>query len=185
MNLEFRAASANEWDEPGAYDFVYSRVMLQHLPRRVEVLRRMWNAVRPGGVLAAEDADSGGLFCYPANDGFAFYKPMMPLVIASNGGDALFGLRLHERFLGLGIREPQLSLAQNVDADGGSKTMSLLTLQSVSAAIVAAGLATEAEVTAAIDDLAAFTAAPGTIIGGPRILQAWARKELDERQDIS
>jgi len=184
-NLEFVAASASDWDEPGGYDFVYSRVMLQHLGRRVEILGRMWKAVRPGGVLAVEDTDFGGLFCYPANDGFAFYKRMMPLAIASNGGDALFGLRLYQLFLDLGIPEPQLSLAQNVDASGESKTMSLLTLQSVRPAIVKAGLATEAEVDAATDDLAAFTAAPDTIMSGPRILQVWARKEMDENQDIS
>lgn len=184
-NLEFRKGSVNDWDEPSSYDFVYCRCLLQHMSRHVEVLGRMWNAVRPGGVLAVEEADFSGLFCDPANEGYAFYKRMMPLALARNGGDGVIGLRLHRLFIDLGIPDPQLSLAQNVDADGESKTMSLLTLQSISAAIVTAGLATEAEVAAALDDLAAFTAAPETIIGGPRILQVWARKELDERQDIS
>jgi hypothetical protein len=32
-NVEFRAVNVNDWDEPGAYDLVYSRTLLQHLSR--------------------------------------------------------------------------------------------------------------------------------------------------------
>lgn len=72
-NVTFRAGNADDWDEPGGYDFVYRRFLLQHLSRPVDLLHRMWAAVRPGGVLAVEDADFGGLFCDPANAGFGFY----------------------------------------------------------------------------------------------------------------
>ena len=43
-----------------AYDLVYSRFLLQHLSRPVELLPRMWAAVRAGGVIAVEDADFDG-----------------------------------------------------------------------------------------------------------------------------
>jgi predicted O-methyltransferase YrrM len=41
----------------------------------------MWEAVRPGGVIAVEDADFDGLFCDPPNDGFDFYRRMVPRVV--------------------------------------------------------------------------------------------------------
>ena len=40
-----------------AYDVVYSRFVLEHLPDPLEAIRRMWLAVRPGGLLIAEDGD--------------------------------------------------------------------------------------------------------------------------------
>ena len=55
-NVEFRALNVNAWDEPATYDFVYCRFLLQHLRQPVALLRRMWAAVRPGGVIAVEDA---------------------------------------------------------------------------------------------------------------------------------
>ena len=62
-NVEFRAGNVNGWAEPGAYDFVYCRFLLQHLSLPVELLARMWEAVRPGGAIAVEDTDYEGLFC--------------------------------------------------------------------------------------------------------------------------
>jgi hypothetical protein len=41
---------------------------------------------------------------------------------------------------------------------------------------VAEGIATPAEVDAALDSLARFTADPTTLITGPRIYQVWARR---------
>jgi SAM-dependent methyltransferase len=175
--VDFRVGSVNDWDESESYDFVYCRCLLQHLSRPVDVLARMWAAVTPGGVLAVEDTDFGGLFCHPANDGYAFFQQMITRVVAHNGGDSTIGLRLYRFFLDLGARDPGLAVTQNVDAVGESKTMPLLTLQSISESIVAAGLASAAEVEAAIEDLGAFIAAPDTILSGPRVLQVWARKE--------
>jgi hypothetical protein len=66
---------------------VYCRFLFQYLARPVDLLRRMWEAVRLGGVLAVEDADLEGLFCDPDNDGFSFYRRIYAEVLARNGGD--------------------------------------------------------------------------------------------------
>jgi trans-aconitate methyltransferase len=39
----------------GPFDLVYARLLLFHLPRRVEVLARLWDAVAPGGRLVIQD----------------------------------------------------------------------------------------------------------------------------------
>ena len=62
-HIEFRAKNVKDWNEPEAYDLVYSRFLLEHLSHPIELLRRMWAAVRPGGALVVEDTDFGGLFC--------------------------------------------------------------------------------------------------------------------------
>ncbi len=79
-NVEFVAADVTGWDDPDAYDVVYSRFLLQHLSSPVDMLRRMWRAVRAGGVIAVEDADFDGLCCDPDNSGFGFYQTMYPRV---------------------------------------------------------------------------------------------------------
>jgi hypothetical protein len=39
------------------FDLVYARLLLFHLPQRVQVLRRLWDAVAPGGHLLVQDYD--------------------------------------------------------------------------------------------------------------------------------
>lgn len=41
----------------GPYDVVYARLLLFHLPQRVRVLSRLWDAVAPGGRLIVQDYD--------------------------------------------------------------------------------------------------------------------------------
>ena len=175
-NVEFRAANVNDWDEPDAYDIVYCRFLLQHLSRPADVLRRMWRAVRPGGCLVAEDADFDGAFCEPQNDGFDFYVRMYKRVLQHSGGDPATPRKLYRYFLEAGTPDPELYLAQAAYATGAAKTIALSTLQAIAEAIVGAGLASPAEVTAAIKELAAFTAADVTLVGDPRIFQLCARR---------
>ena len=46
--------------EPGAYDLVHARMVVEHLPDRPGVIGRLAAAVRPGGVLMLEDLIFGG-----------------------------------------------------------------------------------------------------------------------------
>jgi ubiquinone/menaquinone biosynthesis C-methylase UbiE len=172
-NVAFRADNVNDWEEPARYDLVYSRFLLQHLSRPVELLRRMWAAVTPGGAIVVEDADFDGLFCHPPNDGFDLYARLYPRVLERRGGDAAIGRKLYRHFLEAGIPEPDLRLVQRVDAVGEGKTLSLSTLEATAEAIVEEGLASIDEVDTALADLTAFTADPGTVVGDPRVFQLW------------
>lgn len=175
-NVEFRAADVSRWDEPDSYDLVYSRFLLQHLGDPVDVLRRMWRAVRPGGIIAVEDADFDGLFCDPQNDGFDFYRSMYPRACAASGGDATVGRKLRRYFAEAGIPLPESRLVQSFDTYGDTKTLAVATLEASADAIAAASLATREEVATAIADLRAFAGTPGTLIGDPRTFQIWASR---------
>lgn len=61
-NLEFHVADAMTWNFPGAhFDFICSIATLHHTPQR-ELLVKMRNALKPGGVLAILDlVQSSGL----------------------------------------------------------------------------------------------------------------------------
>jgi len=68
LNAEFRAGNVYEWAEHSAYDAIYTRFLLTHLPDVPGALSRMRQALKPGGVLIVEDIDFTGSFCYPACD---------------------------------------------------------------------------------------------------------------------
>lgn len=175
-NIEFRSQDVTAWSEPDSYDLVYSRFLLEHLNRPVEVLREMWAAVRRGGALVVEDTDFEGLFCEPSNEGYEFHSRMYLRTIARYGGDGALGRRLYRLFLEAHIPAPQLKLVQWADATGEAKRLPLLTLEATADSIVDAGLASPAQVQSAIASLRAFTDDPTTIVGSPRIFQVWAAR---------
>lgn len=175
-NVEFKVADLNDWHEPADYDVVYSRFVLQHLSRPVDLLRRMWAAVKLGGAIIVEDADFDALFCEPPNDGFSFYARTYPRVLDRYGGDATVGRKLYGYFREAGIPRASLTLRQGVDVDGEAKTLSLATLEATADAIVREQLASTKEVDAAIASLAAFTVDPTTLVGGPRVFQLSSRR---------
>ena len=175
-NVGLRAGNVNDWDEPGAYDFVYCRFLLQHLAQPADLLRRMWAAVRPGGVIAVEDADFEGMFCDPPNDGFDFYRTMYQEVCRRNGGDPTIGRKLYRYFGRAGMADPQVRLAQDLAVTEDLKTLAVLTLEASADAIAGAGLASADEVSGALASLRAFAATPGTLVGDPRTFQVWARR---------
>lgn len=177
-NVTFRTASVRDWHEPAAYDLVFSRFLLQHLAEPTAILAQMWESVRPGGVLIAQDADFGGLFCDPPNAGFTFYAEKYQQVLTLNGGDPALARRLFRCFLAAGLPGPQVRLAQSIgtEPDGDTKLLALSTLEATAESITDAGLATPAEAAAAQADLAAFIADPHTLVGDPRIFSVWSHR---------
>ena len=175
-NVEFEVADVEEWTEDATYDLVYCRFLLHHLSDPLGLLQKMWAAVRPGCVIAVEDADMDGRFCDPPNDGFELWRRAYPELLRRRGGDATIGRKLHRYFLDIGIPAPQLTVAQDVRTAGEAKMMPLLTLEATADAILSEGIASETELNTAIADLASFTDDAGTTIAGPRVLQVWSRR---------
>jgi ubiquinone/menaquinone biosynthesis C-methylase UbiE len=175
-NVEFRRADVGEWNDTEAYDVVYARFLLEHVPGPLDLLRRMWAAVKPGGALAVEDADFDGLFSDPPHEAFELWKRLNPEVLEHNGGDPRMGRKLHRLFLEAGTPAPQVRLTQDVSISGEAKTLPAVTLAAMSGAILSAGLASEEELGAAIDGLEAYAADPTTLVAGPRVFQVWSRK---------
>lgn len=175
-NAEFREVNVDEWNEPGEYDVVYSRALLHHLSRPVDLLRRMWAGVRPGGLLLVEDADFGGCCCDPPNAAYDFYVRVYCEVVKRNGGDPTVGRKLYRYCLEEGIPDPRLSVVQSLHLDSESRRLSLSTLEGSADAIVSAGIASAAEVTEALAKLEEASEDPRSFLSGPRIFQIWSRR---------
>lgn len=175
-NVELVHQDVSELEASGGYDVVYSRFLLEHVADPIEALRRMWGAVRPGGVLVAEDADFLADFCEPPNPGFDFWEYAYQETLRRHGGDPLSGRRLHSRFREVGISDVEFNLVQHVYLGGEGKLMPYLTIERTAPRIVSSGVATQAEVDAALVQLAALANDTTIAMGSPRLFQCWARK---------
>jgi SAM-dependent methyltransferase len=175
-NVEFRQLNVRDWDERRRYDAVFCRFLLQHLSDPVDLIRHMWAAVRPGGVLIVEDADFDGWCCHPPNEGFDFFVRTYRAAISRRGGDQAYGRKLYAGFLAAGIPVAEVRVVQPAWIDGEGKTLAWSTLEATADAIVAEQVASADEVTAALASLRDFTADAQTLISGPRIFQLWSRR---------
>ena len=178
--VEFRQVDVMTWAEPESFDMVYARALLQHVTDPVDMLSRMWAAVRPGGVLIAEDTDFERAFCEPPNDGFAFFVGNYIALLTKRGGDANVGRRLFGYVRGLGVSDVSLSATLHPFSFGEKKALLLSTLELSSAAMVAEGLAAEAEVAAAHESMSRHVDDSETIHAGPAMIQVWAHKPADD-----
>jgi hypothetical protein len=175
-NVEFRPASVTEWTEPATYDIVYGRFILSHLADRVAIVRRMCEALRPGGVLILEDIDFTGASSYPINAAYERYCQYYRAVIQKRGGDADLGRQLYELCIDAGLSEVEVRVVH--PAHGGrepEKALMLSTLVNIGDAVVAEGIATAADVAETVAALTAFTEDPRSVIGLPRVFQVWGR----------
>ncbi|HET7047764.1 MAG TPA: class I SAM-dependent methyltransferase [Solirubrobacteraceae bacterium] len=84
---------------PGVpFDLVYARLLVSHLPDRVAVLRRLWDAVAPGGHLLIQDYDMRSLAVVPALDSADELFRVLVAGLSAAACDVHTGTRLPELF---------------------------------------------------------------------------------------
>lgn len=90
----------------GQFDLVYARLLLYHLPERVAVLGRLWDAVAPGGHLVVQDYDVRSTDVEPALETVEEFKRVVTAAFSAAGCDIHVGSRLPELFAQAGIGTP-------------------------------------------------------------------------------
>ncbi len=78
----------------GRFDVVHAHQVLQHLADPVAALAEMARVARPGGVVAARDADYGAMCWYPADPRLDRWMAMYQAVARSNDAEPDAGRRL-------------------------------------------------------------------------------------------
>lgn len=162
---------------PGGFDLVHARLVLVHVTDRAEALRRMIQALRPGGRLLLEDADPGlqPLLCPDecgpeqrlANRLRAGFRSLM----AARGADLAYGRTLPRL-----LREAGLA---GVEADAyfpitspACAVLEAATVRQIRGLLVSEGLATDAE----IDRHLANVASGDLDLATAPLVSAWGRR---------
>ncbi|GGZ56586.1 hypothetical protein GCM10010371_15130 [Streptomyces subrutilus] len=104
--IAFATADVHALDFPDdSFDVVHAHQVLQHVGDPVRALREMRRVCRPGGVVAARDADYAAMTWYPAAPGLDAWLALYRRVARANGGEPDAGRRLHAWARGAGFTE--------------------------------------------------------------------------------
>ncbi len=164
---------------PGApFDLVYARLLLFHLPRRVEVLARLWDAVAPGGHLLVQDYDLRSAGTLPQLDWADEVMRVLTGAFEAVGADVSAGTRLPQLFTQAGIGTPDgTDVAGRTEPLATGRLIMEGSFRSVLPTALAHGVTTEAAaaVTLASIDRDA-TRFPDRPVLWPLLIGAWKRK---------
>jgi SAM-dependent methyltransferase len=163
--------------EPGTFDLVHARLVLVHIPDRARALATMVAALRPGGWLLLEDADTElqPLVCLdetgPAQQRANRLRRAFRELMTHRGADLRYGRTLPRTLREAGLVD--VAAAGSFPVGGAvCDRLEIATMRQVRAELVAARLADEAEIDAHVAAVGAgeldLTLAP--------LISAWGRR---------
>jgi SAM-dependent methyltransferase len=165
---------------PGApYDLVFARLLLFHLPDRVAVLRRLWDAVAPGGHLVIQEYDLDGVGAVPSLDSVDTVGRYIIDTFTTVGCEVRAGSVLPALFDEAGIGAPDgTDVAGLLDTLGGGGGMLLeQTFRSLRPAALRHDILTDPAADAALEALRDdIVANPGRTVLMPLLIGAWKGK---------
>ena len=87
-NISFQTIDANNLDfGDGSFDVVFCHQLLQHVKDPVGVLKEMRRVAKPGGIIAARDADYKTFVWYPEPPALDRWGEIYQKVARANGGE--------------------------------------------------------------------------------------------------
>jgi SAM-dependent methyltransferase len=168
--------------EEAAFDLVHARALLEHVPAREDVLKRMVSALRPGGWLLVEDVDFGGptaaaLARYLSPSGATAVIERVYLavgaVFAAVGAEPSYGNRLPAALTAAGLTNVRAEVHTQVVA-GGTEVWTRGTVQQLAERLVGTGLASADDV----ETFLTMTGQPSTFYVPPLMVSAWGQRPL-------
>lgn len=174
--VEWRAGRVEDLAESAAFDVVYSRFLLSHLGNPADAIRRMRRALRPGGLLVAEDIDITVHTCWPPSDAFRRYVALYADTARARGADPSIGPRLPAMFAAAGLADVDVFISMPVFLEGEGKTIARRTLANIAGAAIASGLTDRAEADELLAALADHEAEPGSIQSTAQVFQVTGRR---------
>lgn len=171
-NVEVREHDilAGEPLEP-EFDLVYARLVVEHLG--ATALRRMVEAVRPGGTLLLEDYDWEAIAIHPPQEEFEKVAEAVLGLMAEAGFDPNFGRRLLEQLTAAGLEDVEAEGRVRLIRGGTPETAFFrLSLDSLHETLVERGLLTEEEIEHALTGLDD----PATTGLTPILVSGWGRR---------
>ncbi|MFG3137229.1 methyltransferase domain-containing protein [Streptomyces sp. NPDC048211] len=166
--------------EPGTFDLVHARLVLVHVPDRARALATMVAALRPGGRLLVEDADTAlqPLACLddsgPAQQRANRLRDAVRELLTRRGADLSYGRTLPRALRDAGLVD--VAAAGSFPVGGmACDRLEASTIRHVRGELLAAGLADEAEIDA---HLAAIDSGRLDLTLAP-LISAWGRRPVE------
>jgi ubiquinone/menaquinone biosynthesis C-methylase UbiE len=104
--VEFRVGDVYALDFPAdTFDVVHAHQVLQHLSDPVAALKEMRRVAKPGGLVAARDADYSAMTWYPSSPGLTRWLDLYRRLARANAGEPDAGRRLRSWALEAGLEQ--------------------------------------------------------------------------------
>ncbi len=164
---------------PGApFDLVYARLLLYHLPQRVSVLRRLWEAVAAGGHLLIQDYDLRSIGILPVLDSLEELRRVLIEAFTAAGADVQIGARLPELFTQAGIGAPDgTDVSGHLEPLGHAHRMFTAAYASILPTAITHGITTEQHAAATLSQVARDAERfPDRPTLWPLLIGAWKHK---------
>jgi SAM-dependent methyltransferase len=161
----------------GPFDLVHARLVLVHLPRRDQALAAMAAVLRPGGRLVLEEADPDlqPLVCLdehgPAEELANRLKTGFRRLLADRGVDLAYGRTLPRRLRAAGLVDVAADAYFPITGPA-CQELERATVEQIRDRLVAAGVATPAEIDEHLRNVAAGTLDLAT----SPMITAWGRR---------
>ena len=95
-NAFFEKVDANALPFPDdSFDIVFAHQVLQHVKNPVGILKEMRRVAKPGGIVAARDADYKSFAWYPETPEISRWAELYQKVARANGGEPNTGRHVH------------------------------------------------------------------------------------------
>lgn len=115
-NVHFLQSELESFDPPETYDALIGRFILQYLPFRVELLARLKQRLKPGGVVIFQEVDNSGAAQHPPSELFQRVNALIAAAFAATGSVHDMGALLAKTFLGAGLPRPQMIAMSRVES---------------------------------------------------------------------
>ncbi len=173
--LRVEAADVTAGLPAGPFDLVHARLLLEHLPQRLDVLRSMAAAAADGGWVLVEDFDwSTALMVDPATPLLARVASACRAFMQSRGYDPEFGRRLPRALAQAGLVDigtHAQAMPVYADPERGVPQWELLVAQ-LRPALLAQGLVEQAD----LDAFADLCHDGTTVFFAPVMVSCWGRR---------
>lgn len=103
--------------DDASFDVVHAHQVLQHLTDPVTALREMYRVCKPGGWIAARDADYAAMSWYPELPGLERWRQTYRAAARANGAEPDAGRHLRAWARMAGIRDPRVTASLWTYAD--------------------------------------------------------------------
>jgi SAM-dependent methyltransferase len=146
-NVEIIQGDARATGLPrGSFDLVHERLVLVNVPEPEQILKEMVALTRPGGVVAAWEADWVSWLCYPEHPAWARIMEAMQTVSLQDGQNCFIGRRLVGLMRTAGLEEVKQEIAVDEWPVGHPRRMQLIQfMENVQERAVARGFFSDVE----------------------------------------
>jgi SAM-dependent methyltransferase len=159
----------------GGFDLVHARLLLVHLPSRLAALRRLADAVRPGGWVAALDPDFTTVSISPTSQSWERPWSAWYDAVIAGGWDPRYGARLAGEMSAIGLTDVHAEYVSGIERGGSVRARLLsLTLERMRHRLIAFGAESEE-----IDEARRILEDPSSELSGPTTCVARGRRPCD------